>query len=1660
MFTQFHNLFAQKHNFLFLMANQVQRHAAARGVALRVKTDPWSFKAFSDMVSDADEYMEKLRLAKEDPTSKEARELLKHVMRFVGSAGKQVPWSGEERAAEITKLYAMCRRFGPGSCFLTCAPDDVHQPRSILLSYRAGRPDEFPVSPARLLPVLRGEATAEEVEAFCTETLRAAPDETYEFRLDEPFLQRLATLNPVATTLFYEQLAEAIFTHLVGMPPSHKRKVSRARPGEARPRGFLGAPFGWSFITETNARKSFHFHASVNGGASPALLADVVGYPALEKLVCQALDSIYSAHVPMDLHAVDTARRLLKCPPPKHTFYQTTELPDDASCEAFERKAATVALHTGFHTHATTCRKGASGKLGCRMARPAGHPVPSTRVLSITRAGAEGEESHEDAAPAAEVNWRCPHCAPKEDGAPASGLRARRPQVGDAASSGLCLSYELHRPELTPDASGSSALRELLELSPEEMEALQPADRLAYVLRVVDDLSSLLEPCLAGPTLRDRLQNLDETDAEEVLAAWRNMACRNAKLVEYCPTLSGSVMSNTAPLLLGAGDTAKGAAMYMVKYMVKDAYALAASLSVLADARRHIDQYPSNADDAHTAARCTRHFLQRVLNAGGTELAPTQAAAIVLGVPSSGHSHSFVNSYVWDAVQLLAVVRAGGALLEDASVPPPPPDVDVEPDASAEGEDKGGSEDEVDAADDTGLGRKGTCSIYTTPDGIAVPVSQPEHYAHRNELLAPMNFDEFVMSMHITKKPPQDKNTDGRPNAGRPATPCYALLPTHPLAEHYDIKQKAKFDVPILVGAPPPRLPPKLPAGAASTPARNRKAHDHARYFSALFVPWTADSPVDATPASWQAFLADLQQAAATEPTAPAEVLQCRVAQGRLFRIEQVSRALTTHTQKARVMTAWRLRNRTLWDETPVELDTGTASGAGGLARDAERDIAEIREEAAQRGDPRAMRRAANMETWAQTTFASLEKLSAAAQPGQTWHRRAPPCDGAPTLPLPAGPDGLQQMLAAMAKSRVSPAPAPPTPGPPPPADPSSQTDADEDEEPPEFRAIDNEHFRCQVAEWKRLKDALPHGSVPPPPPLNPPQRAFAREHLALQRALVAGRRGGEEPNATLQKLRDQGLRQIHLLQGAGGVGKSVLLAAMERVMRRLGLGTMVVTAWTGVASAPFGTPTLCSLLKINFSTMAADTPMTEEHLNIWRAAFTDAACDPGQLLVFTIDEASFLVPESLHHVDVQLRRLRGLADVPFGGVALLLAGDFWQKPPPSSTSMAEILAATDMRGLAPPKPVDPMSTRAKGLTLFRQARRTVLTQQMRAADDPDFQAELVQLRDTASDAPVPSSLVDALQEVSPADVVAHPPFAFATIAVLSNYERQHLNRKQAEAFARAHNLPLVLWKLPLTGRAAELVDAAALEELYENEPGLWGAFVRGAPAMMTENIQPTKFLVNGAAGFMHSLSFSDKPPPELADALASTGFSIVQLEKPPLCVNFQVTLPDGEDGEGIETLVADAIVVPIVVSKHTEVHDTVSLWACVKGVPKHIRYKAHPCTLAFAVTDFKLQGKTLDELILSVAPRPFTPHLDLKGFYVAVSRVRTRGRLRVLHRPPRDKGGLGHLYKLTHTKELAAWNRGYSESGDWDPAGQMAASAAKAKGKGAARKRSRASSS
>ena len=56
--------------------------------------------------------------------------------------------------------------------------------------------------------------------------------------------------------------------------------------------GMFGSPRGWNFVTETNARESFHFHSAVHAGASPTFLEHIAHKETLRKAIADALDTM------------------------------------------------------------------------------------------------------------------------------------------------------------------------------------------------------------------------------------------------------------------------------------------------------------------------------------------------------------------------------------------------------------------------------------------------------------------------------------------------------------------------------------------------------------------------------------------------------------------------------------------------------------------------------------------------------------------------------------------------------------------------------------------------------------------------------------------------------------------------------------------------------------------------------------------------------------------------------------------------------------------------------------------------------------------------------------------------------------------------------------------------------------------------------------------------------------------------------------------------------------------------------------------------------------------------------------------------------------------------------------------------------------------------
>ena len=194
----------------------------------------------------------------------------------------------------------------------------------------------------------------------------------------------------------------------------------------------------------------------------------------------------------------------------------------------------------------------------------------------------------------------------------------------------------------------------------------------------------------------------------------------------------------------------------------------------------------------------------------------------------------------------------------------------------------------------------------------------------------------------------------------------------------------------------------------------------------------------------------------------------------------------------------------------------------------------------------------------------------------------------------------------------------------------------------------------------------------------------------------------------------------------------------------------------------------------------------------------------------------------------------------------------------------------------------------------------------MRAGGDPTFQEVLKNVRSTEAQPPIPRECIRDLTVLSTPDIRADPTRASAPILVLGIQERHRLNKHKAYAFAKYHDVPLVRWKLPLARKDAASISDEVLTNPCDNEPGMWGYFVRGAPSMLLRNIQPTKHLANGSMGWLDSLTFDPEPPPEILAAVQAEHFQVTTLDEPPFSVNIVPQLPDDDTGEGIQSLIDD----------------------------------------------------------------------------------------------------------------------------------------------------------
>ncbi len=138
------------------------------------------------------------------------------------------------------------------------------------------------------------------------------------------------------------------------------------------------------------------------------------------------------------------------------------------------------------------------------------------------------------------------------------------------------------------------------------------------------------------------------------------------------------------------------------------------------------------------------------------------------------------------------------------------------------------------------------------------------------------------------------------------------------------------------------------------------------------------------------------------------------------------------------------------------------------------------------------------------------------------------------------------------------------------------------------------------------------------------------------------------------------------LVTGEAGTGKSTLINYIKAVIRP---ANTVVLAPTGVAALTVGGQTIHSFFRFPFKIIDAAALADQKKNRLWKKV---------ELVI--IDEVSMVRADILDGIDLVLRKARN-SERPFGGVRVLLVGDFLQLPPVIPAAEHQVLAQKGYSG-------------------------------------------------------------------------------------------------------------------------------------------------------------------------------------------------------------------------------------------------------------------------------------------------------------------------------------------------------------------------------------------
>ena len=348
MMFQFTGSFSSCIRLIFVLFDQLQRHAASRVIASRVKCNPTSFDTFSKWVNDP-AFIDRLKEAAKDPKSSSSIKLLNKLNVHIKSCTSRIPFTASQRAASLSNLIGMRYMFGLPSVFFTYAPDDVNGTLNIRLSLPQKDNNNFPADGTGLSEAIQNSAAAFQ-----------------EVPITPHHLRFLLAKGPLAAAEIFRLLTETVFTTLLGTPTEHSSKKTVPLP--SRKSGVFGVPIASFGCVEEQARGSLHLHVVYWGSLPCHLLQNSAIYPELLCTVAKAIDEMFKAEVVLEAHVEQLIDKFNGVNPVKPSLLKAHH--PIRNPEEFNQDVQKIVAMCNCHSHSHTCHAGKFGKTGCRMRRP------------------------------------------------------------------------------------------------------------------------------------------------------------------------------------------------------------------------------------------------------------------------------------------------------------------------------------------------------------------------------------------------------------------------------------------------------------------------------------------------------------------------------------------------------------------------------------------------------------------------------------------------------------------------------------------------------------------------------------------------------------------------------------------------------------------------------------------------------------------------------------------------------------------------------------------------------------------------------------------------------------------------------------------------------------------------------------------------------------------------------------------------------------------------------------------------------------------------------------------------------------------------------------------------------------------------------------------